>query len=254
MKFIWRYFTFSTLLIFIFTLINCTDTLEHPNQIPEYLSVKADTDESRERVYNFIKKSMMKLIVAFPEDIRIKNDYEKLFKNDSNFKEPDSWHTTCLYIGKDKKKTESEIYRKFKEGAKLDLVTSTFVYIPGKIMSAPVFFEKFKLIENKYPHMTLLVGEYRAVDSNYVLEAIFDHIPEMRNLYEKGMIKDRDYKIEKKLKNVKINFENHREETVESLYVLKSGSSLELKGTTTKNYHSSGSNVNIEFLELKYLE
>jgi hypothetical protein len=243
-----RYFIYSTLLIILLTQINSRDTLEHANEIPEYLSVKAETDQSRDRVYNFIKKSMMKLIMKFPEDPKIKNDYEKLFQKDSNFKEPDSWHTTCLYIGKDKKKTETEIYRKFKEGVKLDLITSTFVYIPGKIMSAPVFFENFNLIENKYPHMTLLVAEYRAVDSNYVLEAIFDEIPEMRNLYQKGLIKDRDYKIEKKIKNVKIRFENHREEVVENLYLLKSGSSLELKGTTTKNYHNS----KIEFL--KYIE
>ncbi len=214
--------------------------------IPEYLSITAESSSSRRHVYKFIKHSMKELIKSYTNDTQIQIDYNEIFKNESatpgytKFSEPSTWHTTCLYIGSNYTKLDSEIYKQFTEGIQIDLESSTFIYIPGKIMSAPIFLQNFTLIENKYPHITLMTAEYRAVDSNYVLKALFDNIEELKELYTNGMIRSEDFKLNKLYKNVPIYFEDKSlEEIVEKIYIIKNGRVLDIKGVTKKNYYQT---------------
>ena len=96
--------------------------------------------------------------------------------------------------------------------------------------------EALNLIENEFPHITLLIGEYKSVDSNYVLKALFGDDGQFRLIYQSGQIKDLHYKINTFVENVKIQFGNNgREEIVDRVYLLKFGEFLSLDGITTTN-------------------
>lgn len=209
-------------------------------KIPLYLSIETETDKVREQVYDYIRKAMEELILAYPDDSQIQYDYLQIFKEQnlrkSKFVEPNSWHTTCLFIGKNYSQLDSYIYKNFEEGIEMDLTTSTFVYIPNKIMSSPVFLKNFPLIDNKYPHITLMVGKYRAVDSNYVLKALFDNYSDLNAMYKDGRIESKDQTLNLKLDNVEIFFEDLKKtEIAENVYILKNKNYLKLPGFTKKN-------------------
>ena len=210
-------------------------------KIPEYLSIETETSLVRENVYDFIRKAMETLILSYPDDSQIQNDYIKIFNSKglslSKFREPNSWHTTCLYIGKNYSQLNSYIYKNFEEGREINLSTSTFLYIPNKIMTSPVFIENFNLIDNKYPHITLMISKFRAVDSNYLLKSLFDNDPELSLLFREGKIESDEQLLNIKKKNVKIFFEDlNKSEYVDKVYILKNGDVLNLNGITKKNY------------------
>jgi hypothetical protein len=231
----------SVKIILVIFLINIILIRAVENEkIPQYLSIETETNAVRENVHEFIRKALERLILLYPEDDQIKKDYLHLFIGksflQSKMREPNSWHTTCLYIGTDYSKLDSYIYKNFKEGMKIDLVTSTFVYIPNKIMASPVFLN-YKLIDNEFPHMTLMVGQYQAVDSNYVLKALFSKDDELGNMYRDGRIESHDLIFERKVENVKIEFEiTKKSEVVDRVYIIKLGNVLSLEGVTRKNY------------------
>ena len=224
-------------LIFSWTLFLIILTEICNEEIPNYLSIKLDTDRSRSQIYDFIERNMKLLVARYSEDKEISNDLKDIKALISlKFKEPDSWHITCLYIGDNKTAVYDPIYVNFKEGVKLDFDVSTMIYIPGKIILAPVF-PNYSLIQNKYPHVTILLGEYFAVDSNYILRYLFAENEELKLLYQNGKIKDKRFLMNEKLENVRIKFDSTgREELLPRVYIIKSENYLDLIGTTTKNY------------------
>jgi len=190
---------------------------------------------------DFMKTGLEQLMLLYGgDDKRIAEDYNKIFNPSDapSFKEPDSWHTTCLYIGGDRSKLETEIYKKFKEGEQVDISSSTLVYVPGKILSSPVFFKSFNLIDNKFPHTTLLLGKYRAVDSNYVLTSLFQDNEELKKIYERGDINiTSPLTFNFKVKDVTIKFDDlKKEEKVDAVYMIKAGKGFVLDGRTAKIY------------------
>lgn len=232
--------TNSLIFLFISLITLSSYNTKFLEKIPEYLSIETDTKISHSLVFDYIKTSFEKIIElnGEGESLPIFRDYIDIFgKFLKIFHPPNSWHTTCLYIGEDYTKLESNIYKKFVEGIKINILASTFIYVPGKIILSPVFFDNFSLIENKYPHMTMMVGEYQAVDSNYVMESIFGHDDELRDLYNTGKIKDENFHLFKKLKNVKIHFDRDGSDRIaEEVYILKYGGFVLLDGITKKNF------------------
>lgn len=75
---------------------------------------------------------------------------------------------TTLFIGGNKKKLESPIYQSFNEGDLIQVPARGIIFVPGKIMAA-VCFPKCQ-VENRFPHMTLLLGKWPAKNSNMALE------------------------------------------------------------------------------------
>ncbi len=223
-------------IIFNLFLISIAKITED-DKIPEYLSIETDSNISQRLIYDFMKKSLSDVFHKF-DDIRVYSDYVDIFAGlNHTFHNPNSWHTTCLYIGDDLSKLESKIYKNFQENEKINIEISTFIYIPGKIMLSPVFFDNFNLIENKFPHVTLMVGEgYSAVDSNYVMSAIFNNFKDLTDLYYGGKIKDPNFIYEKKLTHVKIFDKEGNERIADTIYIIKSGNIKELDGFTKKNY------------------
>lgn len=168
----------------------------------------------------------------------IAKDYQNFSDNLSiKYKEPDSWHVTCLYMGRSKAFLNHRIYKAFREGINLKININTLIYIPGKIITTPVFLENFDLIDNKFPHMTLMLGSYKAVDSNYVLKALFGENSSLAELYTAGKIKDSTYQIDKEIDDVKVDFNNKKRgiDIVEKVYLIKFKKEISLVGTTKIN-------------------
>lgn len=209
-------------------------------QIPEYLSLTAPSNYAEPYVNQYIEESMIILGNIFNDEL-IHKDFIDLFYKErtpnSTFHNPDSWHVTCLYIGKNLSKVNTTIYKNFVEGIKYSIESYTIVYIPGQLILTPVRVEDFNLIENKYPHVTLMVGSLRAVDSNYVLRYIFEETVSGRDLYETGRLYDSDYFDVDKYKNAKIHFDDLGiTKTIDEIYIIKMTRKFELFGITTKNY------------------
>jgi hypothetical protein len=185
-----------------------------------------------------IISNLKEISQKFGDNREILNDLNLIKSMSSkNWREPDSWHTTCLYVGQNTSALYDPIYVNFVEGVQIDLDVNTMIYIPNKIISAPVF-PNYKLIQNKFPHITLLMGKYQAVDSNYVMEAAFGGADEqLRMLYQNGFIKDASNNLNIELNNVKITFgQGGRTETVPKLYLIKPGKNFKFEAFTKKNY------------------
>jgi nitrite reductase/ring-hydroxylating ferredoxin subunit len=79
-----------------------------------------------------------------------------------------------LYIGKNMSQIETPYYQTFQEGKQINVKYSAFLYVPTKLMAAAVYVDQREvLIQNNCPHMTLALDKWPAVNSNYVLEAVF---------------------------------------------------------------------------------
>lgn len=85
------------------------------------------------------------------------------------YKARPTYHVTTMFLGKEAWKVDSEIFKAYHEGQKVDIPIRALLFIPGKIMTGVCF--PSTPIENKMPHMTLLLGAWQAKNSNDALEA-----------------------------------------------------------------------------------
>ena len=115
-------------------------------------------------------------IPALQKDI---NEIAKLSgpgKNRSNscWKFPNSLHVTSLFIGGDSSKAESKEYLSFNEGKACEIELSHLVYCPGAIICSAVSVKGAfsPLVENKIPHVTLLVANKPPKYSNTILSKV----------------------------------------------------------------------------------
>jgi hypothetical protein len=190
------------------------------NDIPLYLSIEVITSQYRNQIYTFVEHGMRHIYDRHGNE-EVKADAMDLVdKSGKNLHEPNSWHVTCLYIGKDLSKLDLPIYKHFSENEPVIVKLHTIVYIPGKIMASPVF-PAYKDIENKIPHVTLFAGTYSPNDSNALLEAIFIDNPVYKRYYDSGDLKRDGFQINDELRNVEITLRNGRKEIVDKVYILK---------------------------------
>ena len=66
-------------------------------------------------------------------------------------------------------KNETDAYKNFHEGDKIEVEVHGIIYVPNKLVAGYVF-PKY-VIDNKYPHMTVLLNQWPAVNSNMALES-----------------------------------------------------------------------------------
>jgi len=226
-------------LILTFVKYALMNSLPTEDKIPLYLSIEVDHQINKRQIFEFILNNLMNLVKKYPQNTQIKADYEDLIgQRMFELREPDSWHITTLYIGNDTSKLETDFYKKFRENNGIQIKLLSFVYIPGRLISAPVFVD-YDLIENKYPHMTLILGgKSRPVDSNYLLKSVFFENENLRLLYENGSMKDPGFFFETELDNVNLDYEDIKQtEIFEKAYVIKSKYTVRrMLGKTKKNY------------------
>jgi hypothetical protein len=96
-----------------------------------------------------------------------------------------TYHVTSMFIGKDTHKMDSDLFKSFHDGQLINIPVRALLFVPGKIMTAVCFLDV--PIENKMPHMTLLLGKWPAKESNTALEAtcLYQH-QAFYDLYQKA--------------------------------------------------------------------
>ena len=124
-----------------------------------------------------------------------KNVEEKKMKNkekESNkiYKLPKHFHITTLFRGKKGFNKEEEAYKEFEENKETLINIYGIVIIPFKII---IFIIKTnEKSVNKIPHITAAInGEYKAKNSNDVMENIFGEGKEYNDVYNKLMNGDK---------------------------------------------------------------
>jgi len=108
---------------------------------------------------------------------------EPSFPKMSKWRFPKDFHITCLfYNGKHVKQTEA--YTSFVGDINYDIIIKGLIFIPDKIVTLIVKPDEVK-IQNNYPHVTALLNDYKAIDSNLVCETLF----------QEGKLLEKEYKI-----------------------------------------------------------
>jgi len=228
------------LLIFIFLInhIGCQ------SDIPKYLSIEINKTDYSHEIYEFLQDNIFHILTEYRKHSQVKIDFDELFETHmTHLFEPKTWHITVLNFElenikeKKYKKLDSDIYKNFIEKKELEINISTLIYVPGKIMVAPVFFND-QIIENRIPHITFILGEkFRPIDGNYLLKSLLIENKELKSLYDEGFIKDPSFQINLELNNIRILYEDKKkQEILDYVYIIKYDSHLKLKGITKKIY------------------
>jgi len=219
-------------LLFSLYIYNCE------NRIPKYLAIEVNRTEHFHEVYEFLQDNIFHILTEYPKNPQTKADFDDLFEEEmKHLIEPKTWHVTVLNINENKSKLKSEIYKNFVENQTVEINISTLIYVPGKIIVAPVFLD-FGEIENTIPHVTLILGQkFRPIDGNYILNSLFIENRELRALYDEGFIKDPSFQINLELNHLRVIYEDKKkQEFLDHVYLIKYDGHLKLKGITKKIY------------------
>ena len=177
------------LLIALCFELSCSTFAVDP--VPEYLAIVAPQDKGFYSAKDFIQQSFDQLLNFFPQDHYVINrdflEISAVFSTQGQKQGvwyfPDSWHTTVLYIGDNYSQLNTTYFEDFDLGRKVLLQSSTFVYVPGKLICAPNFPYNVS-IQNPIPHITMMQGGWLAQYSNNVLQAIFGPQGPMYSFYD----------------------------------------------------------------------
>ncbi len=237
------------LIICLITISLCSNNAEQVQKIPKYLSIEANRTEHYHEVFEFLQDNLFHILTEYPNNPQVKADFDELFETEhKNLKEPKTWHITVLNMDLDQnqkeniekkaEKVKSEIYKSFEENKEVEINISTLIYVPGKIMVAPVFLDFPAGIENRIPHISLMLGgKFRAMDGNFILKSLFVENKELKGLYDEGFIKDPSFQVNLELNHVRILYEDKKkQEILDHVFLVKYDSHLKLKGITKKVY------------------
>lgn len=221
------------LLAFLLSLSLCSSA----ERIPKYLSIEANRTEHYHEVYEFLQDNLFHILTEYPKNPQVKADFDDLFETElKHLKEPKTWHATVLSVDNNKEKLNSEIYKNFEENKEIEINISTLIYVPGKIMVAPIFLDFPAGFENRIPHITLMLGgKFRPMDGNFILKSLFIENKELKALYEEGFIKDPAFQVNLELNHVRMLYEDKKKQEIfDHVYLVKYDSHLRIKGITKK--------------------
>jgi hypothetical protein len=207
-------------------------------KIPKSLEISINKTDNHLQIYEFLQDNIFHILTEYPQDEKVKNDFDDLFEEKmKNLFEPNTLNYKILDLNKDKSLSNSNEFKNFKENENVEVNISTLVYIPGKVMVAPIFLN-YPHLNNDIPHITLMLGgDFRSIDANYLLKSLFLDNKELKNLYNEGFIKDPKFQINLDLKDVRIIYEDKNyQEFLDNVYLVKYDSHLILNGKTKKIY------------------
>lgn len=192
--------------------------------LPVFLGIfsKNYKDDSH-RIVEFIVEELE----FFPKVTELFSENPKDFLfNEYSF--PPTFHITTLYIGGNETKTETTYYQRFKEGLEYTIKIEGIVVIPGKIITGITFAKEDSPvpIENQFAHMTLLLGEWKAVDSNSVMQAVFGDNGPLTDYYNKEFFESPQPFYDE----IKMNIKNEEVQVI----VIKNVPGLEINAITKK--------------------
>jgi hypothetical protein len=145
-----------------------------------------------EAILSYLTNALAQFYELYPnvKDLKnlISNLENKTFEDEGVYlypwrypKENKHWHVTTLFKkGKTFLKTQPS-FKAFEEGKDQIIRIHAMVYVPEKIITSVVFTDT--PVENEFPHMTTLVGQYAPKNSNDVCQALFS----------KGKIFEKEY-------------------------------------------------------------
>lgn len=91
---------------------------------------------------------------------------------DLDWKRPNPpYHITSLFVNRKKESMENEAFKKFRDGVKEKVPVKAVVVVEDFLIVA-ICAPTSIPVDNKVPHMTLLLSQGKAFDSNAVLEDI----------------------------------------------------------------------------------
>lgn len=204
-----------------------------PAKLPLYLSIMSnDENKTKDLVYNYILSSLKWYIGKHPENKFLQGEL-KYF--DQNFRFPNSLHVTTLFLGGDRKKATTQNFKDFKEGVPHNIEIEAIVYVPQKIVCGICFFdEKIVKIENKYPHMTMMIGKWSPKNSNDILTTLFtNNKSSLKDQYSQDYFKKQE-SIDICIADISVNLGNRIDKT--TAYVLRENKTLTIEART-KNFY-----------------
>eukprot|EP01017_Pseudomicrothorax_dubius_P027925 TRINITY_DN3273_c0_g3_i3.p1 TRINITY_DN3273_c0_g3~~TRINITY_DN3273_c0_g3_i3.p1 ORF type:complete len:577 (-),score=151.28 TRINITY_DN3273_c0_g3_i3:584-2314(-) len=196
------------------------------NKPPLFLGIGV-VGEKKSQIIEYIYQSLTSLAEHFPLSDDIQKNLQDL-KSVFNF--PNSHHITTLFLGGNPKKQKSEYYTKFRENLDMDICVNALVYVPDCIITGVCIQDQSVIpIENEFPHLTMMVGEFKPKDSNTVLTALFGEGGPLEDMYQAGF-----FTSDKELA------ECHSIEVVDGkyhdVYILKPKNVFKLQGRTKSFY------------------
>jgi len=144
-----------------------------PEKRPLYLGLFTENDSSDEftsyvlRCLEFIKQT-------YPEDKAVESTLTDLNQKKNNLQFIHDLHITSLYVGDDVNNTKKEHFRNFKEGHKQNVEIVGMIIVPDKIVTAICYPDQSVIqVDNKFPHITVMKGQWAPKFSNDVCNALF---------------------------------------------------------------------------------
>jgi hypothetical protein len=127
----------------------------------------------------------------------------------------------------------SPFYTNFVENQQFIIGLDAVIIVPGKIITGVTFPDRSKImIENKFPHVTLMCDEWDAVDSNALMTALFDDGRPLNQYYSTDFFESSQPFFEKF--NMEITSSKGTEQV--DVYLIKSAPALQLEAVTKKGY------------------
>lgn len=199
------------------------------SRVPLFLGIFAkENHEMKSPILDFILQE-----VQFCPDLAkiITDDPQSYFLD--NYHYPSTFHITTFYMGGDSSKMSSPYYTSFKEGEKFDVKLDAIAFVPDHIITGITFPDRERImIENRFPHVTLMLGDWSAVDSNAVMESLFDDDGPMNQYYSTDFFESMQPFYEKFTRTITYS---KGTETVD-VYVIKFAKPVEMNSITKKGY------------------
>ena len=191
---------------------------EEEMKVPLYLGISLHQDkELYSKFKQLLKGVLPKLEESQLGGAAVKDMIEELsqasasgFKKEINgWKKPDDFHVTTFYIGKDEDKLKSEFYTNFARDVEVPVRITAVVLVPGKIITGIAFPDH--AVQNRCPHVTMMVNEWKPMMSNSLLEEscargpfaeVYDDLKHGRPIKENKQVLTGQIKVDKKGVNI----------------------------------------------------
>ena len=138
----------------------------------------------------------------------------------NKMKYPKSFHITTAFGGKKGFNKNHKSVQEFSQGKEVDFKILGAVIVPGKMVIIPI--QPEFSVENEFPHFTTFIGDLKPVQSNTILENLFNKnmpLNEEYNIILEG--KENEY-----IKKTKVNIDDDEYDA----FVYLNGNNEKLKG------------------------
>jgi hypothetical protein len=165
--------------------------LKTPSRVPIFIGIFA-TGHPEKEIRSFISQGLNAVGLKYEDDPVVTQNMDDIELDHRRFAPPRTWHVTTFYIGNDPKRVESPFFKRFQEGMEGLIELFGIVYVPDCIFAGFCFPNPQTMpVENRIPHMTLLVGRWVPKMSNLLLEALFTGEGPLAKHYQRGDFKQR---------------------------------------------------------------